>query len=448
MMKNKIFKAGRHMLSLDNWRKRLIFWCGAVIVGAVAAGYAFVADYAQKLFSDFVTYSSFLPLILSPVIFAIAAWLTARFCPGAVGSGIPQAIAARVAQAPEERRYLLGPRIIIGKILFTTLGLLGGASIGREGPTVQVGAAILYLGASFGKVNAETSRSLILAGAAAGVAAAFNTPLAGIVFAIEEMARAFEHRYSGVVLTAIVLAGASSLSILGNYSYFGFADGGFSLSRDWLVVVIVGGVGGLLGGLFSKILTDGAPRLYAMFKNRGLFHPALFAGLCGLIIAGLGYATHGATYGSGYAQANALLHGESTGSWGYTIAKFFATAISGFSGLPGGIFSPSLSVGAGLGASMAPWFPSTPVAGVVLLGMTAYFAGVTQAPITAFIIVLEISGRQSLPVPLIAASVIAVAVSRIICPVSLYHALASHFIVAMKKPEEEQKAAEQKEATA
>ena len=200
------------MLSLDNWRKRLIFWCGAVIVGMIAAGYAFIADYAQEFFSDFVKFSVFLPFIISPLVFAVAAWLTAIYCPGAVGSGIPQAIAARVAQKPEERRYLLGPRIIIGKILFTTLGLLGGASIGREGPTVQIGAAILYLGASFGKVNAETSRSLILAGAAAGVAAAFNTPLAGIVFAIEEMARAFEHRYSGVVLTAIVLAGASSLS--------------------------------------------------------------------------------------------------------------------------------------------------------------------------------------------------------------------------------------------
>jgi len=448
MIQNKIYKTGKRMLSLDNWRKRLIFWFGAVIVGMVAAGYAFIADYAQEFFSEFVAYNAYTPLILSPIIFAIAAWLTAKFCPGAVGSGIPQTIAARVAQKPEERRYLLGPRIIIGKILFTTLGLLGGASIGREGPTVQVGAAILYLGASFGKVNAETSRSLILAGAAAGVAAAFNTPLAGIVFAIEEMARAFEHRYSGVVLTAIVLAGASSLSILGNYSYFGFANGGFSLSRDWLVVAFVGGVGGLLGGLFSKILTDVAPRLYTALQNRNLFHPALFAALCGLIIAALGFATHGATYGSGYAQANAMLHGDSSGSWTYTIAKFFATAISGFSGLPGGIFSPSLSVGAGLGASMAPWFPATPAAGVVLLGMTAYFAGVTQAPITAFIIVLEISGRQSLPVPLIAVSVIAVAVSRLICPVSLYHALANNFIITMKKSGVVDKTTEQKEAVA
>ncbi len=420
------------MLSLDDWSKRLIFWFGAVVVGVVAAGYAYVADYAQEFFSKFVAYNALLPFIISPIIFAVAAWLTAKYCPGAVGSGIPQAIAARVAQKPGERHYLLGPRIIFGKILFTTLALLGGASVGREGPTVQVGAAILYLGASFGKVNEETSRSLILAGAAAGVAAAFNTPLAGIVFAIEEMARAFEHRYSGVVLTAIVLAGASSLSILGNYSYFGFANGGFSLSRDWLVIAFVGGVGGLLGGLFSKILTDGATRIYGGLQRRNLFHPAVFAAVCGLVIAVLGYATHGDTFGSGYAQAKAMLHGES-GSWGYTIAKFIATTVSGFSGLPGGIFSPSLSVGAGLGASMAPWFPETPAAGVVLLGMTAYFSGVTQAPITAFIIVLEISGRQSLPVPLIAVSVIAVAVSRLICPVSLYHSLANNFIIAMKK---------------
>ena len=164
-----------------------------------------------------------------------------------------------------------------------------------------------------------------------------------------------------------------------------------------------------------------------------------------MIIAGLGLATDGATYGSGYEQANAMLHGEIPGSWSYTIGKLLATAISGISGLPGGIFSPSLSVGAGLGASLAPWFPATPLSGVVLLGMTAYFAGVTQAPITAFIIVLEISGRQSLPVPLIAVSVIAVAVSRLICPVSLYHALANNFVAMVKKPEEEQEATEQKE---
>ncbi len=82
---------------------------------------------------------------------------------------------------------------------------------------------------------------------------------------------------------------------------------------------------------------------------------------------------------------------------------------------------------------MAPWFPSTPVTGIVLLGMVAYFAGVTQAPITAFVIILEITGRQSLPIPLIAASVIASGVSKLICPVSLYHALAKDFIAREKR---------------
>ena len=132
--------------------------------------------------------------------------------------------------------------IILGKIFLTSLGLLGGASIGREGPTVQVGAGLLYLGGYLGKIDAKMSRSVILAGAAAGIAAAFNTPLAGIVFAIEEMARAFEHRYSNVVLTAIIFAGASSLSIiLGNYSYFGYADGGYNIftRRDATAIILL-----------------------------------------------------------------------------------------------------------------------------------------------------------------------------------------------------------------
>jgi len=432
MTLHRIYKAGLSALSLSRWRNRLILWSGAIIVGMVAAGYAQIADLAQQGFADFVAYNPLLPLAVCPMVFAIAAWLTHQYCPGAVGSGIPQAIAARNLHESEDRRFLLGGQIITGKILFTSMGLLAGASLGREGPTVQVGAAILYLGAKLGKVNEEMARSIILAGAAAGVAAAFNTPLAGIVFAIEEMAREFEHRYSGVVLTAIVLAGASSLSILGNYSYFGVADGHFAIGRDWPAILVIGVLGGLLGGVFSRALTEGGPRLLAICKGWNLDHPAYLAALCGLVIAGVGIATHGATYGSGYAQAKAMLDGHSDGSWSFTLGKLLATIVSGFSGLPGGIFSPSLSVGAGLGASMAPLISLTPASGAVLLGMTAYFAGVTQAPITAFIIVLEITGRLSLPVPLLAAAVIAAAMSRLVCPISLYHALAKGFVDSIR----------------
>ncbi|MDD3370465.1 MAG: chloride channel protein, partial [Alphaproteobacteria bacterium] len=322
---------------------------------------------------------------------------------------------------------------VLGKMALTALALVGGASVGREGPTVQVGAGLLYLAGIHGRIDAGLCRSLILAGAAAGVAAAFNTPLAGIVFAIEEMARAFEQKHNSVVLTAIIFAGASSLSILGNYSYFGYANGNFVLSRDFLAIMALGVGGGVLGGVFSRLLVDGGARFYNFCRTNGLGHPAVFGAVCGLTIALLGLATHDATYGSGYMQAKAFLYGQAHGSWLYTIAKMFATAISGFSGMPGGIFSPSLSVGAALGASSASWFPMTPVEGMVILGMTAYFAGVTQAPITAFIIVLEITGGESLPVPLIATAVIAARLSRRICPVSLYHALAKDFVNQVKR---------------
>ncbi|MDE1901085.1 MAG: chloride channel protein [Alphaproteobacteria bacterium] len=432
MTRQELYETGKSILSFAHWRNRLVFWCGAIVVGMIAAGFAYISDYAQKLFADMASAHRLLPLAISPLILGLTGWLTARFCPNAVGSGIPQAIAARVADTHEERSALLGWRVLIGKIVLTAMGLLGGASIGREGPTVQIGAALLYWGGYLGKMNAEMSRSVILAGAGAGIAAAFNTPLAGIVFAIEEMARAFEYRYSSVVLTAIVFAGASSLSILGNYSYFGYADGGYDIGRDFVAIGVIGVLGGLLGGLFARALIDGGKHFYDFCRKRHFHHPFLFAAVCGLIIAGFGLVTNGATYGSGYEQARAMLQGQDTGAWFYTVAKFITTTVSGFCGIPGGIFSPSLSVGAGFGSTMSLLFPAMPVAGAVLLGMTAYFSGVTQAPITAFIIVLEISGRESLPVPLIAAAVIASAVSRLICPISLYHELAKQFIAQEK----------------
>src|SRR5262249_25093755 len=151
--------------------------------------------------------------------FVVSAFLAQQVFPGSGGSGIPQAIAARHLRNPDGRARLLSLRLAAGKILLTLLGLASGASIGREGPTVQVGAAIMLAAGRIGRMPAE--RGLILAGAAAGVAAAFNTPLAGIVFAIEEMGRAFEQRNAGLVLIAVILAGIASLGLVGNYSYFG-----------------------------------------------------------------------------------------------------------------------------------------------------------------------------------------------------------------------------------
>ena len=196
---------------------RLVFWGGALTVGMVSVAFAAAATQVTHLF-HMLLFRPWFALVLTPLGFVFSTWVAQRFFPGSQGSGIPQAIAARHMKDPVARSRLLSLKLTFGKILLTLFGLACGASIGREGPTVQVGAAILLQAGKFGRMVGE--RGLILAGSAAGVAAAFNTPLAGIVFAIEEMGRAFEQRNAGLVLIAVILAGLASLGLVGNYSYF------------------------------------------------------------------------------------------------------------------------------------------------------------------------------------------------------------------------------------
>ncbi len=172
--------------SFSLWKPRLVFWCGAFAIGVISVGFAKLADLAQNAFGSLTSsgeWTFLLPLVLTPAGFILSAYLAATLFPNSGGSGIPQAIAARHLHDAEDRTRLLSLRIAFGKIVLTVLGLFSGASIGREGPTVQVGASIMLAVARFGGM--AQARGLILAGSAAGIPAAFNTPLAGIVFAIE-----------------------------------------------------------------------------------------------------------------------------------------------------------------------------------------------------------------------------------------------------------------------
>ena len=148
---------------------------------------------------------------------------------------------------------MLSLRIAFGKILVTLVALASGASIGREGPTVQVGASIMHALRRYARFPAlDIDRGLVLAGGAAGIAAAFNTPLAGVVFAIEELSRSFEERTSGVILTAVIVAGVTALALVGNYTYFGRTSVALTVPQMWVAVPVCGILGGLLGGLFSR----------------------------------------------------------------------------------------------------------------------------------------------------------------------------------------------------
>jgi len=422
-------------LSRRLWRRRLVFWGGAIVTGLIGAGFAIAANRASHFFDLVTGWSRWVPLVLTPAGFLVSALVCRQVFPGAQGSGIPQAIAARHIRDPVGRDRLLSMRLTAGKILLTLFGLACGASIGREGPTVQVGASIMLQAARLGGMGRE--RGLILAGSAAGVAAAFNTPLAGIVFAIEEMSRSYEHRTNGLILSTVILAGIASVALLGNYSYFGVTSASIGALSDWPAVIACGLVGGVGGACFSWLVLGCTTRLRAFITRRPMRHTMIVAVIAGLIVAVLGIASHGATYGTGYEQARGALEGTPL-PWIYAPMKLLATLASTLSGIPGGIFAPSLSVGAGLGSALAPFFPGTSAGAIVVLGMAGYFAGVVQAPITAFVIIVEMTADHGMVIPLMAAAVIGFGTSRLICPQPLYHTLAEYFIATVRAtlPEE------------
>ncbi len=401
-----------------------MFLLGALLVGLVSVVFAAAADWAQGLFLRVTHRFWALPLVLTPAVYVFCGWAGRTYFPGAQGSGIPQAIAARQIRDDAERRRLLSLKLIAGKIGLTVVALLGGGSVGREGPTVQVGATIMLQVARLGGIANE--RGLILAGSAAGIAAAFNAPLAGIVFAIEEMSRSFELRTNGLVLYAVIISGIVSLGITGNYIYFGTTDAAVTTMRDWAMVLLCGGLGGLAGGLFSRLVLEGTARAKAWLAGQSARRALLLPLGCGVVVAVLGVATHGDSFGTGYAQAQAVVEGHALGGF-YWPAKLLATLATALSGLPGGIFAPSLAVGAGLGGWLAVLGGVSVSLGAVL-GMAGYFAGVVQAPMTAFVIILEMTGDNNNVIPLMVAAVIGFGASKLVAPEPLYHGLAQGFL--------------------
>ncbi|CCE06906.1 putative H(+)/Cl(-) exchange transporter [Bradyrhizobium sp. STM 3843] len=407
------------------WQRRVLFVAGGLVVGAAAVALAKLADEAQLAFSWLLSQSRYAALLMTPAGFALSVYLTRRFFPNAQGSGIPQAIAARHLSDTRARNALVSIRIAIGKIVLTLLGLLCGASVGREGPTVQVGASIMF---ALGRLSPRRQPGLILAGAAAGVAAAFNTPLAGIVFGIEEMSRAFETRTSSLIIATVIAAGLTSLALMGNYTYFGSTPIALGRGIDWLAVPLCGVLGGAMGGLFSRILITLARGSAGPAGQAIKRYPLVFALLCGFAVALCGLISGDTIYGTGYAQVKAALETGTPLPQNFGLLKFLATTFAAISGIPGGIFAPSLAVGAGLGANVASLFHDTPLAPILLLGMVSYFAGVVQAPITAFVIVTEMTDNHAMVVPVMMASLIAYGTSRLICEEGLYHALAKGFV--------------------
>lgn len=421
-----MLRRSRAMVTRRHIAARMVFWSGALLIGVVSAGFAIAADHAQQIFMTVTRdgWQRWLPLLITPLGFVLSAWAAMTLFPGTQGSGIPQAMAARELRDLPQQGGMLSLRIACGKILLTVFGLLCGASIGREGPTVQIGASIMMAAGRFGDV--ARMRGLILGGSAAGIAAAFNTPIAGIVFAIEEMGRAYQARTNGVVLTTVIISGIAALTILGDYTYFGVSRATFGAGlRDWILVLGCGIGGGLAGAAFARLTVWITRRLRRVRVITGLKRALVVAFVAGLVTAVIGIAT-GETWGTGYEQARAAIEGTAPAPL-YFLAKLVTTLAATVSGIPGGLFAPSLSVGAGLGTTIAMVL-SHKVGLAAILGMAGYFAGVTQAPLTAIVIIIEMTGNHANIVPVMAAAMLGYGTSRVISPEPLYHALSRLWI--------------------
>jgi len=419
----------RRWQRLGSWWRLTMFWTGAVVTGLVAVAFAWGSDHAQKWFLGVAANGTLARWLVPPLGFALIAWLTNRYFSEARGSGIPQTIAALQMQAGAQRDRLLSLKNAAGKFVLTIAALGCGASIGREGPTVQIGASIMYSLRNWARLRvAGLDRSLILAGGAAGVAAAFNTPLAGVVFAIEELSRSFEQRATGAIFVAVVLAGVTAIGLNGNYAYFGMTHSVLPGAFGWVAVPLCGLCGGVAGGIFARCMLFVRSAVPIVIRRWPLLTPVRLALLCGVLVAALGALSDGETIGTGYAQARMLVQQEGMPGPLFAVEKFAATLMSYAAGIPAGIFAPSLAIGAGLGGLLGTFWSVAPVGTMVVLTMVAYFAGVVQAPLTALVIVGEMTGDRSLTLPLMAAALIGRGASSLLCHQSLYQSLALPFM--------------------
>jgi len=421
---------GHEFFAPHQWKRRLALWVGAVVVALAAILFAKASDWSYHLFQRMLSYGAWIPLIVTPIVFGLLAWVTEGRLRATRGSGIPQVIATLHIEDEDFRARMLALPIAVGKMVLTLIALAVGASIGREGPTVHVGAGLFYsLGRRFGFTEPKAASRFILAGGACGIAAAFNTPLAGVVFAIEELAGTFEHRFSGLLLTAVIVGGVVSLGIMGNYSYFGQVQASLPLGHAWLAVLLTGVICGLLGGLFARLILLSRQGPLAYIGRLRSHAPIMFAAGCGLALALIGLFSHNNVYGTGYDQARAFVQ-EAAVTPGQTfgIAKLLANVFSYWAGIPGGIFSPALAVGAGLGHNIAYFLPSVPAGTVVLLGMSAYLSGVTGAPLTSAVIAMELTDNQDMVIPIMAACLLARAAASLFCPTPVYKDFAERMV--------------------
>jgi CIC family chloride channel protein len=358
-------------------------------------------------------------LIIVPAAAGIVIALLTRYVfPNVRGSGINQTKAALYIN-----NGYISFRTVIGKFLLSALAIGSGFSLGPEDPSLQIGAGVASLISRRVGMSKEKLRIFAPIGAAAGLAAAFNAPISAILFVIEEVIG----QWSAAVLGSIVLAAVSSVVVArafwGSQPMFRIPAVTLRDPRELLAYAVLGIVGGFSSLIFSKALSYSRTKLRSQPQWSQLIQPAL----AGLLVGGIGYFGFTQVMGAGYEAMDQAMHSQFVWQTLLLLAllKIVATTLSFSSGTPGGMFAPTLFIGAMLGAAVGSfeklYFPhlTGSIGSYALVGMGVLFAAFLRAPLTSVFMVLEVSGNYSIVLPVILANTIAYLISRSIQPVPI-----------------------------
>lgn len=390
-----------------------------IISGLLVVSFRMAIDWMGVLLLGSSPHRGQARLVVVPVLIGLLVALLTRYVfPNVRGSGINQTKAALYIH-----NGYISTRTMIGKFVLSALAIGSGHSLGPEDPSLQIGAGVASLISRRVGMSKEKLRIFAPVGAAAGLAAAFNAPVSAILFVIEEVIG----QWSAAVLGSIVLSAISSVVVA---RWFWGAEPMFRIPtvnlrdlRELMAYGVLGVFGGFASLVFAKALSYLRPRLRRQPTWSQMMQPAL----AGLLVGSIGYFGLPQVMGAGYEVIDQAMHSQF--AWkmllALTLFKIIATTLSFSSGTPGGMFAPTLFIGAMLGGAVGSfeklYFPhlTGSIGSYALVGMGVLFAAFLRAPLTSVFMVLEVSGNYSIVVPVILANTIAYLISRILQPIPI-----------------------------
>jgi len=428
----------------------LPYQISAVLTALIAVGYAWLFNWMGDRNAELLAMDPRLIFLTAPLSFLTAWWLVFRFAPLAGGSGIPQLMAA-IEVATDKKRdrsgRFLNVRIILVKIASSLAMVLGGGAVGREGPTLQIAGSIYrtvhrLLPPFWPKVS---RRIMMITGGAAGLSAAFNTPLGGIVFAVEELTKTHMAQFRTAVLTAVILSGMTAQWLLGPYLMLGYPKLAPATVSFMYKILLLSVIAGITGAAFCRIVLA-IDKFRRGLKGGGA--QALFALTAAFAFASVVYFVGAAAIGSGHLLLeDHLFAKDPDASANNVLARLLGSLTSFSAGGAGGIFAPSLASGAAIGGWLTDALGLADNRGqfnlLVLAGMTAFLSGVTRSPFTSAILVLEMTDRHSAIFQLMYASVVGYLIAYVVDRKSYYERMKERLLKAMpERKEEESEAAD------